>query len=95
MQQLIKQLREAEQLATKKDWEWSDEYETMDDQPTMSLVRSGFGILSCDGMENSPTKADANLIILMRNNIIALLDYVEELERELEDRREMIRQLTR
>lgn len=36
-------------------WEWSDTYQTRDLSDTWSLVGSqGFGILSCDGICNSP-----------------------------------------
>ena len=36
-------------------WAWSDEYRTIDGRATWSLVAAdGYGILSCDGEENSP-----------------------------------------
>lgn len=37
-------------------WSWSNAYETTDGRRTWSLVseENGYGILSCDGEENSP-----------------------------------------
>ena len=37
-------------------WFWSPRYKTMDGRGTWSLISSvdGYGILSCDGDENSP-----------------------------------------
>ena len=49
-------------------WKWSSGYETIDGRPTWSLVgeTDGYGILSCDGEENSPQgmndEANARLI---------------------------------
>lgn len=43
--------------------DWSNEYKTCDDRPTLSLVSdAGYGILSCDGLPNSPNKDNANFI---------------------------------
>ena len=36
-------------------WNWTDAYTTGDDQRTWSLIGAdGYGILSCDGVANSP-----------------------------------------
>ena len=44
-------------------WFWSDAYRTTYNEPTLSLIGAdGYGILSCDGMANSPGEADAQLI---------------------------------
>lgn len=47
-------------------WEWSDDYQCRDLSDTWSLIgKDGFGILSCDGVANSPqflNPADAQLI---------------------------------
>ena len=51
---------------TPGEWYWSDAYRTLDGRKTWSLIGDGgFGILSCDGEENSPQSvnaADAELI---------------------------------
>ena len=51
---------------TPGEWYWSDAYPTQDGRKTWSLIGDGgFGILSCDGDENSPQSvnvADAELI---------------------------------
>lgn len=40
---------------TPGEWYWSDAYPTQDGRETWSLIGDGgFGILSCDGEENSP-----------------------------------------
>ena len=40
---------------TPGEWYWSDAYHTQDGRKTWSLIGDGgFGILSCDGEENSP-----------------------------------------
>lgn len=40
---------------TPGEWYWSDAYPTQDGRKTWSLIGDGgFGILSCDGEENSP-----------------------------------------
>src|SRR5690606_13075883 len=44
---------------TPGEWYWSDAYPTQDDRKTWSLIGDGgFGILSCDGEENSPQSVD-------------------------------------
>lgn len=36
-------------------WEWTNEFKTTDNRQTYSLLgKNGYGILSCDGLENSP-----------------------------------------
>ena len=51
---------------TPGEWYWSDAYPTQDGRKTWSLIGDGgFGILSCDGDENSPQSVnvtDAELI---------------------------------
>lgn len=51
-------------------WYWSDKYRTLDNRPTWTLLHSGstkqfgnvFGILSCDGEQNSPDAGHRVLI---------------------------------
>jgi len=45
---------------TPGEWYWSDAYPTQDGRETWSLIGDGgFGILSCDGEENSPQSVNA------------------------------------
>lgn len=45
---------------TPGEWYWSDAYPTQDGRETWSLIGDGgFGILSCDGDENSPQSVNA------------------------------------
>lgn len=45
---------------TPGEWYWSDAYLTQDGRKTWSLIGDGgFGILSCDGDENSPQSVNA------------------------------------
>lgn len=45
---------------TPGEWYWSDAYRTPDGRKTWSLIGDrGFGILSCDGEENSPQSVNA------------------------------------
>lgn len=45
---------------TPGEWYWSDAYHTQDGRKTWSLIGDGgFGILSCDGEENSPQSVNA------------------------------------
>ena len=62
-------------------WKWSDQYETGDDRPTFSLIgEGGYGILSCDGVENSPQclhdEANARLIAASPDLLDALTKLV-------------------
>lgn len=49
-------------------WHWSDGYQTLDGRPSWTLLseKDGYGILCCDGEENSPQglndEANARLI---------------------------------
>lgn len=44
-------------------WEWSDSYSSRASDETMTLMGAeGDGVLSCDGVENSPLPKDARLI---------------------------------
>lgn len=45
-------------------WSWTSEYKTKHGEPTWSLIKGpyGFGILSCDGLDNSPSAIDRDLI---------------------------------
>jgi hypothetical protein len=67
-------------------WAWSPHYKTGDGRATWSLIGSqdGYGILSCDGDENSPQglndEANARLIAAapeLLEALIALLPHVE------------------
>lgn len=63
-------------------WEWSDLYETLDGRPTYSLLgRDGYGILSCDGIPNTPH--DQPVVGVSNARLIAaapeLLDALEEI----------------
>lgn len=86
IQNLLKQLREAESKATKG--EWFDHKEDISTDKDRSLVgyppQDGAICNLSDGeyIENRNHEADASLIVLMRNNLIPLLDYVEGLEKE-------------
>src|SRR5690606_17958848 len=45
---------------TPGEWYWTDAYRTPDGRKTWSLIGDGgFGILSCDGEENSPQSVNA------------------------------------
>ena len=60
-------------------WGWDSSYKDSHGNMTLSLVNeNGHGILSCDGLENSPIPADANLIAAAPS----LLRAVEELVHE-------------
>ena len=40
---------------TPEKWEWTDKYVTDDGRPTWTLINNdNYGILSCDGVANSP-----------------------------------------
>ena len=57
-------------------WFWSDAYRTTYNEPTLSLVgANGYGILSCDGMANSPSKADA-LLIEHSPDLLETVEYI-------------------
>jgi len=60
-------------------WEWTPDFETVDGRETWSLVNAdGWGILSCDGVENSPQVAtsihDARLIAAAPDLLAALVE---------------------
>jgi len=59
-------------------WFWSDVYRTTYNEPTLSLVGShSYGILSCDGMANSPSKADA-LLIAQSPELLETIEYIAD-----------------
>jgi hypothetical protein len=66
-------------------WRWSDAYPARDLSDTYSLIGAdGFGILSCDGLCNSPqhlNKADAALIADAPAMLDALEKAVDHIER--------------
>lgn len=64
---------------TPSPWRWNDTYAARAGDQTMSLIGDdGHGILSCDGMENSPHRtADAALIAAAPE----LLEALKEIER--------------
>jgi len=67
---------------TQGPWYWSDEYQTTSGTETMSLIgNGGFGILSCDGIANSPqyvNSHDAHLIAAAPELLAALEDVLRE-----------------
>lgn len=72
---------------TPGEWYWSDAYPTQDGRETWSLIGDGgFGILSCDGEENSPQSvntAAAELIAACDPDTIrALLEERDALKAE-------------
>ncbi len=74
---------------TPGEWYWSDAYPTQDGRETWSLIGDdGFGILSCDGDENSPQSVNAATAELIAacdpDTIRALLDEIEALRAEVE-----------
>jgi hypothetical protein len=76
---------------TKGPWRWSDAYQARDLSDTYSLIGAdGYGILSCDGLCNSPqhlNKADAALIAdapAMLDALFHLLALAEKLEESLD-----------
>lgn len=75
MKQLIKQLREAEKLATQGEW-------TIKEDLPMDEACCEWHDVGPFDMLGAKANADDNLIILMRNNLVTLLDYVEGLEKE-------------
>ena len=83
---------------TPGEWYWSDAYPTQDGRKTWSLIGDGgFGILSCDGDENSPQSvnfAAAELIAACDPDTIrALLDERDALAAEVERLAEALRKL--
>jgi hypothetical protein len=74
---------------TPGEWYWSDEYFTPDGRKTWSLLGDGgFGILSCDGEENSPQSVNAAAAELIAacdpDTIRELLDERDALRAEVE-----------
>ncbi len=72
---------------TRGEWYWSDAYHTQDGRKTWSLIGDGgFGILSCDGEENSPQSvnvADAELIAACDSDTLrALMEERDALKAE-------------
>jgi hypothetical protein len=64
-------------------WYWDDGYRASEDRKTWSLIGShGYGILSCDGEENSPQglndHANARLIAAAPELLDALRDMVSD-----------------
>lgn len=77
IQPILKQLREAEKIAT-KDWNHTNAGASIYDKTN----------LVCENMSESEDDEVSNnnnfeLIVLMRNNLIPLLDRIEELEDEV------------
>ena len=75
------------------EWYWSDVYPTQDGRKTWSLLGDGgFGILSCDGEENSPQNVNAAAAELIAacdpDTIRELLDERDQLAADLEATRE-------
>jgi len=83
---------------TPGEWYWSDAYRTPDGRKTWSLIGDGgFGILSCDGEENSPQSvnvAAAELIAACDPDTIrALLEERDELTKLVAEMRGTLRDL--
>jgi len=58
-------------------WFWSDAYRTTYNERALSLIGAdGYGILSCNGMANSPSKADARLIA-QSPELLKTVEYIE------------------
>ena len=75
---------------TPGEWYWSDAYHTQDGRETWSLIGDGgFGILSCDGEENSPQSVDAAAAELIAacnpDTIRELLEERDALEKVLRE----------
>ena len=82
MKQLIKQLREAEERATKREW-----FTTQDKGKEHLIYARSMGVVASAAerfMDRGERMSNAKLIALMRNNLIPLLDYVEELQARIE-----------
>ncbi len=87
IQPILKQLREAEFKATKGEWRltvepFGDGQNNDLDDETCYRVESG-GDNICDNYRWYPAavqKDNQALIVLMRNNLIPLLDYVESIQ---------------
>lgn len=78
---------------TPGEWYWSDAYPAQDGRKTWSLIGDGgFGILSCDGEENSPQSVNAAAAELIAacdpDTIQALIEERDQLAAALEAARE-------
>jgi hypothetical protein len=83
---------------TPGEWYWSDAYPTQDGRETWSLIGDGgFGILSCDGEENSPQSVNAAAAELIAacdpDTIRALLEERDELVKLVMEMRGTLRDL--
>src|SRR5690554_5477349 len=81
--------RALEMGPTPGEWYWSDAYPTQDGRKTWSLIGDGgFGILSCDGEENSPLSVDVAAAELIAacdpDTIRELLEELDSLKAESE-----------
>lgn len=55
-------------------WSWSGAFSARDGSSTESLLGAGgYGVLSCDGLGNSPREADARLIAAAPELLAALI----------------------
>lgn len=77
IQPILKQLREAEKVATKGEWQRFG-----DGHKERVVNGDGEGFIMYPE-EGESTELNASLIVLMRNNLIPLLDYVEATERRV------------
>lgn len=84
IQEIIKQLREAESKATKGEWFYDGIGYLFSGTPGNVQMVADDGNGEETRMRgvgaNLPLKDNASLIVLMRNNLIPLLDRIEELE---------------
>lgn len=70
-------------------WSWSDEYQTVAGESTWSLIgQGGYGILSCDGLANSPSEfheSNARLIAAAPELLEALEEIAEYPENDAQE----------
>lgn len=89
IKQIIAEMREKEMNASVGDWELRP---SSDNRPYIFLKSESdkFSPLIKTYRHNLPGSANADFIVYTRNNITAILDYVEELELEVEAGKEDI-----
>lgn len=78
-------------MNTKREWCWSQDYLTRHGEQTWTLLDvDGAGVLSCDGLQNSPPKAGRDDILAALNSHAALVAALEGMEGAI---RESVKQL--
>lgn len=69
----LDELERLEREATPGPWRWADGYKSMYGDAAYTLAGyQDMGILSCDGIFNSPRDCDEELIVALRNAAPAL-----------------------